>query len=265
MSLSKPKKRKLEEEKREFQENWENDFFHVNDGGKPTCIICHKQCSAVKTYNVKRHYETMHKAEFEGVTGVVRTTVFAQLKAAWQTVREREVHERKVSKAFPLPPHSITFLKNCSFKQAKEAQVRASYEIAMALAEELKPHSEGPFIKKCLDTVAKNICPEYAPDFEKIPLSRPTISSRMDKISDNLEDQLKEKIQTFDCYSLALDESCDITGTSQLAVFIRGVTSDGEVSQYFLTLFPMMGQTRGEDVFEALMIIGREFGLDWKK
>ena len=37
---------------------------------------------------------------------------------------------------------------------------------------------------------------------------------------------LKEKIPNFAAFSIAIDESTDITDVTQLAVFVRGVTDE---------------------------------------
>lgn len=76
---------------------------------------------------------------------------------------------------------------------------------------------------------------------------------------------MKDKIKSFVAFSLALDECCDATGTSQLGVFIRGVESSLNVVEEFLCLFPLKGTTRGVDVFNAVMLIGNEFDLDWDR
>ena len=53
------KKRKVDEERRLFQERCTLEYFFVkNLNEKPMCLICNKIVSATKKYNVKRRYET---------------------------------------------------------------------------------------------------------------------------------------------------------------------------------------------------------------
>ena len=61
MSLSKPKKRKLEEENRIFQDRWRILYFVSPLKEKAQCLICLQCISVLKEYNIKRHYETSHK------------------------------------------------------------------------------------------------------------------------------------------------------------------------------------------------------------
>jgi len=49
------------------------------------------------------------------------------------------------------------------------------------------------------------------------------VSGRISDISANLDSQLKNKVKSFVVFSVALDESTDIAGIAQLAIFIRGV------------------------------------------
>ena len=52
-----PKRRKVDEEFRAFEEEWESNFFFANHFGRPTCLICSKSIAVNKEYNIKHHYE----------------------------------------------------------------------------------------------------------------------------------------------------------------------------------------------------------------
>jgi len=54
-------------------------------------------------------------------------------------------------------------------------------------------------------------------------------------------------------FSVCLDETTDIKNTVQLAIFFRGVTSNFEIDENLLSLEPMHGNTRGEDVLQKLL------------
>ena len=58
--------------------------------------------------------------------------------------------------------------------------------------------------------------------FENIPLSRRTVTRRVEDIAGNLEFQLQSEVGSFDFFSLALDESCDVRDTNQQLIFLRG-------------------------------------------
>lgn len=62
-------------------------------------------------------------------------------------------------------------------------------------------------------------------------------------------------------YSKALDESTDMSHTAQLAVFIRGVSEDFEITEELLGLQPMKGTTQGTDLFTSLIELLNKFKL----
>ena len=85
-------------------------------------------------------------------------------------------------------------------------------------------------------------------------------------MASHLEDALAENINKFSYFSLALDESTDISDTAQLAVFIRGVTDDFEVKEEFLDLASMKSTTiGGEDITKEVLKMSEKFRLDPKK
>ena len=94
-----------------------------------------------------------------------------------------------------------------------------SYEIAKAS----KPLSEGEFVKECMVQTADILCPENKSKFENVSLSRRTVTRRVELIDENIVSQLNKKSDSFELYSLALDESTDVKDTAQLLIFIRGI------------------------------------------
>lgn len=63
-------------------------------------------------------------------------------------------------------------------------------------------------------------------------------------------------------YSIALDESTDMSHTAQLAVFIWGVSEDFEITEVeLLGLQPMKGTTQGTDLFTSLIELLNKFKL----
>ena len=52
-------KRKVSDEHRQFQENWDMECFFVGHRGIPRCLICMDKV-ADKEYNVRYHYSARH-------------------------------------------------------------------------------------------------------------------------------------------------------------------------------------------------------------
>lgn len=52
--------RKLEDENRKFQSEWENLYFFIHVKDNAVCLICRHTITILKLYNLKRHYEQKH-------------------------------------------------------------------------------------------------------------------------------------------------------------------------------------------------------------
>ena len=92
----------------------------------------------------------------------------------------------------------------------KKKTVRCSFLIAQSIAQNMKPYSEGDFVKKCLTDVAEEMCPKMVQEFEKISLLRWTIARRIDEPPGDICDTLKDKVKNFVSWSFAIDESTDV-------------------------------------------------------
>ena len=64
-----------------------------------------------------------------------------------------------------------------------------------------------------------------------------------------MEKTLKDAAKDFQFFSLACDETTDITNTTQLAVFVRGITAEFDTLEELLSLEAMHGTATGEDFF----------------
>ena len=47
------KKRKLANKGRVFNEKWLENYFMMEDSGKPLCLVCREVIAVIKEYNVK--------------------------------------------------------------------------------------------------------------------------------------------------------------------------------------------------------------------
>ena len=99
----------------------------------------------------------------------------------------------------------------------------------------------------------------------QVPLSRRTVTRRVEDIAKNLEHQLQSDVPNFDFFTLALDESCDVRDTAQLLIFLRGITSDFKLTEELAAMRPMKGTTTGADLFTEVKACMTELGLDWNR
>lgn len=62
MSLSTLKKRKTDNESRQFKSEWTEKYLFVPVGAKPVCLLCNESISVTKEYNLRRHFKAMHSS-----------------------------------------------------------------------------------------------------------------------------------------------------------------------------------------------------------
>lgn len=91
-------------------------------------------------------------------------------------------------------------------------------------------------MKQCMLKVqlCEQVCLDQIPAFNNVSLSRNTIADRVRELVGDLTTQLDEEASDYLAFSLAVDESTDITDTAQLAIFLRGVKTDLSVNEELL-------------------------------
>lgn len=237
------KKRKLFEENRVFNDAWTDLYFFINYNGKPLCLICQKTIAIQKEYNVKRHYDTEHKAKFACLVGDLRKNKISALKSSVKN--QQNVFKVQV--------------------QNSESCVRASLRVAEILAKSGRPFTDSELVKQCALVIADEVCPDQKKKFENISLSARTCTRRTEDLGDNLSRQLLEKVQQFEWFSLATDESDDVSDTAQLLIFVRGIDKNFNVCEELLQLCSLKGTTTGEDLFRNLEQAMVSMQLPWHK
>ena len=136
-----------------------------------------------------------------------------------------------------------------------ETVTLASYQLAWNIAQAKKPYNEGEFIKKCLSDVEI-----LSPENDKlkrmvsdIQLSCNNAEHGVSDINTAIESQLHSDLQECEYFSVALDESCEIQGKPQLAIFARSVSNDCVIKEELLEIVPLKDRTCGIDVKETMM------------
>jgi len=110
------------------------------------------------------------------------------------------------------------------------------------IAKASKPFSEGTFLKECMVETVSLLCQGSEGKFEKISLSRRTVTRCMELID---EDIASKRAESFKFYSLALDESNDLKDIAQLLIFIRGISDSFEIKEEFLAMESMTEKREG--------------------
>ncbi|CAI6369038.1 unnamed protein product [Macrosiphum euphorbiae] len=226
------KKRKIDDENRTFNTSWENDYlFTINKQKKPQCLVCLIVIAVLKEYYLKIHCMTNHLSKYEKYIGDARESVVIDLK------RKLQSQQNVMTKA----------------TTSQQSSLLASYIISNEIAKSEKSLSDGEFVKNCAVKMAKSINEnKIASEFEKISLSRRTVTRR---IADT-DSAIRKTLQTImtDCayFSIALDESTDVSDVSQLLIFVRVVSPQFEVYEELLELCSLYGTTKGSDIFNAV-------------
>lgn len=247
--MAKPK-RKISDEHRVFQQTWEEEFAFVEVNNKPLCLICQRTISVPKRENVKRHHDTCHSE-------------FSETYPLGSNVRKDKI--RSLVASFRGQQTVMRF----SCKES-DMVTEASFKVAWNVARSRRPFTEGELIKTCWLDASESLFADFKNkdaiirQISKLQLSDSTLCRRVENISDDLFFKLIEDLKKTNHFSLALDESTDVSDTAQLMIWVRFFNGNSFVEE-LLALLPLTGQTRGEDICLTLMGFfrgpGREIDL----
>src|SRR6218665_1897661 len=153
---------------------------------------------------------------------------------------------------------------------SSDCATEASVNISWVLAKKQKPYSDGETIKLCFQESADSLFAEFKNKDEikkqisNLQLSHQTVARRVEIISRDIFAQLLSDLNNASGFSLALDESCDVTDTEQLIIWVRFDTED-KFREELLALVPMKNTTKGEDIYKALKDCLIRNDIDMKK
>ena len=77
--------------------------------------------------------------------------------------------------------------------------------------------------------------------------------------------QIHEKARNLLWYSLALNESTDLSSMSQLLVFIHGVNLDFQITEELASVCSMHGTTTRKDIFMEVQKTLQDYNLQWNQ
>ena len=232
-------KRKLTNSNRFFNSIWEEKYLFVENKSKPQCLVCLQLVSVPKEYNVKRHYETHHKNQYEKYEGAAREAVVKDLKSKY---------DKQMS--------CMTNFTKTTFSDQK-----ASYEVALILAKNGKAFRDGEIVKECSMKMALAFGDKKrAKHFETVPLSHQTVARRVMEISEHVSEKVKGIVQHCKYYSLALDESTDVCDVNKLLIFIRTIDENFTIHEELLQAVPLHGTAKGSDIYNSLVSVANAYG-----
>ncbi|XP_049644114.1 general transcription factor II-I repeat domain-containing protein 2-like [Suncus etruscus] len=120
-------------------------------------------------------------------------------------------------------------------------------------------------LRKYLLGSSDMMCPEHRKELEEAQALEEAGLQPAEDVAGSLWEKLREKIRCFVAYSIAIDEITDINNTAQLALFIRGVDSNFDVSEELLDTVPKTGTKSGHEIFLRVEKCLKKFNIDWAK
>ena len=98
-----------------------------------------------------------------------------------------------------------------------------------------------------------------------VAVSRRTINGRIEDLNKNMVNTLRQRIGEMEYFSIACDESTDISDAAVLGIFIGGVNVVFTETEELLVLQSMKGTSNGEDIFVEVKKAFTTYNLDWSK
>ena len=232
--MSLKRKLTLTNSNRFFNLVWEEKYLFVENKGKPQCLVCLQVLSVPKEYNLKRHYETRHKNQYERVA----------IEAVVKDLKSKYDRQRSCM----------------NFTKTTLSDQKASYKVSLILAKNGKAFSDGEIIKECSIKITLAFGDEkIAKQFETVPLSHQTVA-RVMKLSEHVSAKTKDIVQQCKYYSLALDESTNVCKVSQLIIFICTINEEFTINEELLQTIPLHGTTKGSDIYNSLVSVVNGYG-----
>lgn len=232
--MSGPKHRKVDSENRAFQLQWTEEYFFIfiEKYANPICLICNETVAVNKAANLKRHYNSKHAAKYnrEYPKGSLRNEKIASLQNSYE-------------QSNLIMKHALTEQEKCT---------ETSLRISWIMAKNMIPYSHSEVIKLCLLEAANILFEnkkEMSETFKKISLSRNTATKKIESCSRSVQENILRNLQKAKFFSLAIDESTDISDISQMAVYVRYLWNS-EFKKELLTLLPLHDRITGEILFK---------------
>ena len=174
------------------------------DKVKIECVMCGEKLAneSMKPCKLKRHQSTKHP----------------------QTIgKPREFFLRKKELVTSNRPQNIRDVFTKAGNENKQATV-ASFECALLIAKTKKPHTIGETLIKpaCVKMVEIMCGAQVASKLKTVPLSNNTVKERINRMADDVEKTLVEKLKTYP-FSIQLDETSTVADEAVLIACTVGM------------------------------------------
>ena len=132
----------------------------------------------------------------------------------------------------------------------------ASFAGSLAIVTNGKPFTDGEYAKIFMPDVANKLFEDFSNKdrimkrIKDMPLSAKTVYNRTIMMANQVEETQLKDINAAAYFSLALDESRDVSHLSQFTVIARYIAGD-ILREESLAVLPMKGTTRGEDFYQV--------------
>ena len=246
-------RQKSYEETRLFMPQWTEEYFFVlNASNKPVCLLCQETLSCNKKSNIKRHFDAKHSNSINEKyppKSDSRNNYIQQL-------------QNKINRQQSMLKKSLTESECVSF---------ASLKITMLIAKSLRPFAEGEFLKQVFIDSSEILFKEFKNkdsilrQIQNLQLSHQSIQRRMIALYEDINLQAINILRDCESFSLALDESTDITDISQLCVWFRSTDKNFNIFTNILAVKALHGRTQGEDIFKVVSQVISDFSLNMSK
>ena len=224
--------------KKASKRGWDDDYiqygfarFSDKDAQKGQCVICYKVLGndSLRPSKLSNHLLKIHP-EYKD-----KGTSFFERK-------------RDALKRTKLDSSGTYYKANISL-------VEASYEVALTIAKQKKPHTIAEtLVKPCAIKMAERVLgKQSSKKLEAISLSNDTIRLRINEMADDISFQLISELKSclHGMFSIQLDESTEISNVSHLMVFVRWASVTG-IKEAILFCSPLESTTRAADILQKV-------------
>ncbi len=151
-------------------------------------------------------------------------------------------------------------------QQQTSSVVEASYEVALEIVKQKKPHTIGEtIIKSCALKMVKRVLGDASErKIQQIFLSNDTVKRRINEMPDDIKEKVIQiKSSPTAMLAIQLDESTDVSSCAQLLVFVRYVFLC-DIKEECLLCTQLETTTAAEDVMEKLSSFLKANRIPWE-